>query len=169
MSVFTPFRNRRVIATTFAVSGALKLATHMQPLYAQQTQAVDITTINGVTPLATICDNSSAIQSTVINITSTQLQVVGSTVSTTAVFVCGWEFMTKTSSDVVTWLQGSSTDCITGQTALSGPFDLSSRMGMVRTNAGFAQMRTSGGWSLCMETTSSNVVGMVTYRQASST
>lgn len=166
MSVFTPFRNRRTVATVFAVSGALKFATHMQPytLYAQQNQSVDIKAINGVTPLVSLCDNSTAILSTVINIGTTQAQIVASTVSSNIVFVCGYDFTTADSSNLVKFVEGSSTDCITGQADKSATYNLSSKSGLVRTNAGFAQFRTSSGFSVCIDATSTGVYGMLTYR-----
>ena len=164
MSVFTPLRNRRTVATVFALGGAMKLASHLQPLYAQQNLGVNIAQIGGVNVLTALCDNSSGIQSTVINIGTTQAQVVASTVSSNIVFVCGFNFTTADSSNLFKWVEGTSTDCITGQADKSATYNLSSKSGIAIGNAGFAQFRTTSGASLCIDATSTGVYGMLTYK-----
>lgn len=162
MSVFTPFRNKRVVATALAVSGAIKLAGTFGPLYAQQNQGVDLRAVNGLTPLPAICDNSTGIQSTVINILSTQTQVVAG--STNRIYVCGFVATTADSSNLFKFVEGTSTDCITGQADKTATFNLSSKAGIAAPNSGFPQFITSSGASLCIDATSSGVYGFLTYK-----
>jgi hypothetical protein len=164
MSVFSPFRNRRTITTALAVSGAIKFASHMEPLYAQQTQRVNIAQVNGVAPMPAICDNSTGILSTVINIGTTQAQVVAG--STQSIYVCGFTFTTADSSVLAKFVEGSSTDCLTSQADKTATFNLSSKSGISLPNAGYPQFKTSSGFSLCIDTTSTGIYGVLTYKSS---
>ena len=170
MSVFTPFRNKTALTTAIVVGSALKLSptwvTGQQVLHAQ-VQQVNVAQINGLTVLPAICDNSTGVQSTNFLITtSTQTQIIPA--STKSVYVCGWNFLTGDSSNVVTFLEGSTGDaCVTSESTKAGPYNFSSKSGMVVANAGFPQFRTSSGLGVCISVTSTSaalaVGGVITY------
>lgn len=164
MSVFTPFRNPAAVRTVVLTGALLKLVpTWEAAVHAQQPTRVDVMRMGGVNlaPMPWICDNSTGVQSTVIYITSTQTQVVAG--STKIVYVCGWNVFTGASSIAFKWVEGSSTDCITGQADKSGLYDLSSRQGFVVSNGGGVQFKTSSGFSLCIDAASSGLQGQLTF------
>jgi hypothetical protein len=86
--------------------------------------------------------------------------------STQRIYVCGWNFTTADSSNLVKFVEGTSTDCITGQADKTGTYNFSSKSGMVVSNAGFPQFITSSGASLCIEATSTGVYGLLTYKSS---
>ena len=166
MSIFTSFRNKTAV-TTFLVAGGLAKVgpTWLQPttaLHAQQAQRVNVAQINGVSPAVAICDNSTAVRSTAINIISTQTQVLATAGSSFIIYACGWSFTTPDSSVVIKFVEGTSTDCITGE-ATKASYNLSSKSGMVNASGGSVQFRTSSGASFCIDATSSGVTGLFTY------
>lgn len=163
MSVFTPFRNKTALTTALVVGSALKLTptwvTGHQVLYAQN-QQVNIAQINGAAPIPAVCDNSTGVQSTNFQIiTSTQVQIVPA--STKSVYVCGWSFTTPDSSQVVKFVEGSTGDhCVTSEAIKAGPWNFSSKSGMVVPNAGHVQFKTSSGMGVCLDITSTGGLGV---------
>lgn len=164
-TILSWFRGKRRFAQgAFMVGAAVKLAPFLVvETHAQQTQRVNVSQIGGQTAVNVpwICDNSTGVLSTVINIGSTQAQVVAG--STQSIYVCGFNFTTGDSSAAVKFVQGTSTDCITGQADKTGAYNLSSKSGIVVANGGAVQFKTSSANSLCIDTTSTGISGMLTY------
>ena len=164
MSIFRPFRNPTAIKALVITGAVLKLAPTL--VEAQQRTRVNVDQIGGqsVAPMPYVCDNSTGVQSTVINITSTQTQVVAG--STKSVYVCGYSFGAALGSSATwKWVQGTSTDCISGQADLSAgwPLSTAATFGIVRDGGGGVLFKTSSGNSLCIDTTSSGLYGQLTY------
>ena len=164
-TILSWFRGKRRWAQgAFMVGAAVKLAPYLvTEAHAQQTQRVNVAQIAGQTAvnMPWLCDNSTGVLSTVISIGSTQAQVVAG--STKSVYVCGFSFTTGDSSAAVKFVEGTSTDCITGQADKTAPFNLSSKSGIAVSNGGAVQFKTSSGASLCIDTTSTGIAGYLTY------
>ena len=160
MSMFTPFRSPRVRTSALVVGGLIKAASYVE---AQQRLPINVSQVGGqnVAYIPAICDNSTGVLSTAINIGTTQVQVVAG--STRRIYVCGFNFTTGDSSNVVKWVEGTSTDCISGQADLSGPMNFSSKSGISSPSGNAVQFKTSSGASLCIDATSTGVYGMLTY------
>ena len=165
MSVFTPFRtHRRLVTTAIAFSGALKLATHMEVLYAQQPQRVNVAQVGGVNALPAICDNSTALNSSFFSIAGTgATNTVIITASTAKTFLCAADITTRDSTVDVFIVTGDSTNCSTNSTVTG--WMLSSYSGLTRGNGGFGQYKQiSSQVAVCIKTTSSGpVMGSLTF------
>ena len=163
------FRRRRAWArAAFMVGATVKLAPYLTtPAHAQQNVGVNIRQVGSVDAVSMpfICDNSTGIQSTVIYIQSTQEQVVSSAVpgSSKAIFACGFQLTTADSTAAWKWVTGTSTDCTSNQANVSGTFNASSKWGIAVSNGGAVQFRVSSGQSLCIDTTSSGIQGLLTF------
>ena len=157
-------RRRGGGGAAFFVGAALKLSPYLATTaYAQNELRTDLVKIGGVTAvnMPYICDSSTGVSSTVINIGTTQAQVVAG--STKSVYVCGYQLTTADSTTLWKWVEGTSPDCITGQADKSGTFNASSKWGISVPNGGAVQFKTSSGASLCIDTTSTGVYGILTY------
>lgn len=157
-------RQSRWRRLAFLLGVSAKLLPYLStPVHAQQAQRVNVAQIGGqnVPAMPYICDNSTGVQSTVINIVSTQTQVVAG--STKSVYVCGFSLTTGDSTTAWKWVEGTSTDCISGQADKSGLYNASSKWGIVENGGGSVLFKTSSGASLCIDTTSSGIQGRLTY------
>jgi hypothetical protein len=159
-------RQSRWRRLAFVLGATVKLLPYVAtPVHAQQTQRVNVSQIGGqtATPMPYICDNSTGILSTVINIVSTQTQIVAG--STKSIYVCGYSLTTQPGTTTTfKFVEGTSTDCITGQADKSGTYQASSNYwGMVENGGGTVLFKTSSGASLCIDTTSSGIYGRLTY------
>lgn len=159
-------RQSRWRRLAFVIGATFKLAPYLTaPVEAQQRQRVNVDQIAGtaVVNMPFICDNSTGVQSTVINIISTQTQVVAG--STKSIYVCGYSLTTfPGTTTTFKFVEGTSTDCITGQADKSGTYQASSNYwGIVENGGGSVLFKTSSAASLCIDTTSSGVYGRLTY------
>lgn len=169
MSVFRPFRTtpvRRTVAVTGGLMKAVTLAAVMWPqeAQAQQTQRVNVAQIGGVTVLPSICDNSTAVNSSFFSIAGTgATNTVIISASTAKTYLCAADLTTRDSTVDVFIVSGDSTNCSTNST-ITG-FVFSSYSGLTRTNAGFGQWAPiSSNAAVCIKTTSSGpVVGSLTF------
>lgn len=163
MSVFTPFRNKRAVATALAFSGAVKFATTME-LYAQQRIGVDIQQIGSIDVLPSACDNSSGVNSSFFSIAGTgATNTVIITASTAKTYLCAVDLTTRDSTLDVFIVSGDSTNCSTNSTVTG--WTLSSYSGLVRSNGGFSQWKPiSSNSAVCIKTASSGpVTGSLTF------
>ena len=163
-------RQSRWRRLAFLLGATAKLAPYMvTPVHAQQSQRVNVAQIAGQTAvnMPYICDNSTGVQSTVISIISTQTQVVSSANAgaTKSIFVCGFSVTQPPgSTNSWKWVEGTSTDCISGQADKSGLYYASSAYwGMVSNGGGAVLFHTSSGQSLCIDATSSGLSGQLTF------
>lgn len=159
---------RRLTQTAFMLGATVKLAPYLvQSAHAQQTQAVNVREIGGVSAVSMpfICDNSTGILSTAIVISSTQAGILSSAApgSSKAIFVCGYQVTNGDSTGTWKFVTGTSSECVTGQADLSGAFNASSKWGISVPNGGAPQFRVSSGQALCIEASNSTLGGMLTY------
>lgn len=157
-------RQSRWRRLAFILGASVKLAPYLtQPVEAQQRQRVNIDQVAGqnVVFMPYLCDNSTGVQSTVIQILSTQTQVVAG--STNRIYVCGYSLTVSSVATQWKWVEGTSTDCITGQADKSGAYNASSGWGIVENGGGSVLFKTSSGASLCIDATSSGITGRLTY------
>ena len=170
MSVFTPFRSKSALTTALVVGGALKVVptwvTGHDVLHAQN-QQVDIARIGGQPIIPAVCDSSTGVLSTIISAVSTQTQVVIGAGSSFSIYACGWHFLGPAGSTfTMKWVEGTSTDCVTGAANKSGLQAYSSYGGIAISNGGGVQFKTSSGTNLCINTTSTGVGGLLTYKHS---
>lgn len=165
MSIFTPFRNKKAVTAAMVLSGSLKLSHTVA--WAQQSQRVNVAEINGQTPVPAICDDSTAVQRKEISTNASgNIQLVEHTAaSTSRVYVCGYDVMSSSNAGEWQFISGTSTDCSSNETDLSGLYKLSSLSGVVRANTGFPQFVVASSHSFCIETGSTGPWGgYITYR-----
>lgn len=165
MSVFTPFRShRRFVTTALAFGGALKLAGHIEVAYAQQPQRVNVAQVGGLDVLPSVCDNSTAVNSSFFSIAGTgATNTVIITPSTAKTYLCAVDITTRDSTLDVFIVTGDSTNCSTNSTVTG--FTLSSYSGVTRSNGGSPQWKQiSSQVAVCIKTASSGpVTGSLTF------
>lgn len=108
---------------------------------------------------------SDAVQSVPISTnTSGNVQLVALSGST-VVYVCGWDVMAAGTVNVQL-VYGTGSACGTGETDLTGTYQLTTQTGIARSNGGAVQTKTAAGNALCVELSGAvQIDGMVTYVQ----
>lgn len=82
------------------------------------------------------------------------------------VYVCGYAFESDTATTQVQFVYGTGTACGTGETDLTGAFDLAASTPLAMPNGGATQFATAAGNALCIELSAATQIrGYITYVQ----
>lgn len=165
MSIFSPFRSKRVLTGALVVSGALKLDQTL--VWAQQNQQVNVAQINGATPLSAYCDDSTKVATFVYSTNSSGVTspIIQGNASTSPSFVCSVRLTTDNSSVRLRFLRGTSTDCTSNQAFIEGGSPVSSNSGFAESGGGSPLFVVPSSQTLCLNhgTSTGYVGGRISY------
>jgi hypothetical protein len=114
------------------------------------------------TPVAA-CDDPSRVTSVAIDTASSGNVELVALTSSQIVYVCGYDVQAHGTVGVQ-FIYGTGTACATGETNLTGVYNLEAREGLVRSNGGAVQFKTAASNALCIELSAAiQVSGVLTY------
>ncbi|MGE0463257.1 MAG: beta strand repeat-containing protein [Vicinamibacterales bacterium] len=110
-----------------------------------------------------VCADEARVTSVAINTaTSGNVELVA-LASGETIYVCGYSLVASGDVDVQ-FIYGTGTACGTGETDLTGPWDLTTNSGITQANGGSIQFKAAASNALCVELSAAvQVSGHVTY------
>lgn len=111
------------------------------------------------------CSDDSKVTSAAVSVSSSGNNQIVALSGSTLVEVCGWNLISRGAVEAQ-WIYGTGSACATGETDLTGAYQLIAQVGAAVSNGGAIQFKTTAGQALCLELSAATQVdGVVTYVQ----
>lgn len=128
-----------------------------------QIHPLSLTPEGNLRTVSSRCSDDSKVQSAEItSATSGNLQIIALSASQ-VIYICGWDVIASGTVNVQL-VYGTGTNCGTGETNITGVYQLTAQAGLARANGGAVQAKTAASNALCIELSGAvQVDGLLTY------